>query len=139
MDKLISIENEVLCYEECLEHLVDEQLGGISIFDGRVRKSNLGKTVLFLEYECYEQMALKEMNSIANEVHARTNVSKIFMVHRTGRVDLTESAVLIGTSSKHRAEAIEATSLLIELLKERVPIWKKEHTADGHIWINARP
>jgi molybdopterin synthase catalytic subunit len=139
MKILVDIQQQKLSYEDCLKHITDDALGGISIFDGRVRKANLGKSILYLDYECYKPMALKEMTSIAKEVQKQTNVERIYMAHRTGRVGLKESAVLIGTSSIHRAEAITATSMLIELLKERVPIWKKEHTTDGHVWINARP
>ena len=109
--------------------------GAICTFTGIVRNSSRGQSVTHLEYEAYGEMAIAEMRKIAGEVAERWPEARIAFAHRTGRLEIGEASVIVSTSSPHRAEAIAACKWGIDRLKETVPIWKKEHAADGTFWI----
>ncbi len=109
--------------------------GALCLFVGVVRAENEGRRVLRLEYEAYEEMALREMEEIAAETCRRHPVTRLRIVHRLGRLELGETAVVVAVSSPHRAEAFAACRFAIDTLKARVPIWKKEHYADGSAWL----
>jgi molybdopterin synthase catalytic subunit len=104
--------------------------GGISIFQGITRNNFKGKKVSSLSYECYEQMALKEMNKIALEAQDKFGVKGVAMWHRIGNVPIEEASINIATIGEHRKECIKATEWCIDTLKARVPIWKKEFYID---------
>jgi len=91
--------------------------------------------VTHLEYEAFESMAVVEMRKIADEIAERWPEARVAMAHRTGRLEIGEPSVVVSTSAPHRAEAIAACKWGIDRLKESVPIWKKEHAADGTFWI----
>ncbi len=105
--------------------------GAVSLFLGTVRNVNDGRGVLFLEYEAYAGMAEREMQGIAEDAIARFGATRIDIVHRVGRLEIGEASVAIAASAPHRAAAMEACRFTIDTLKERVPIWKREHFADG--------
>jgi molybdopterin synthase catalytic subunit len=109
--------------------------GGICTFTGIVRDNSRGRTVTHLEYEAFESMALMQMRKIADEIAQRWPDARVAMIHRTGRLEIGEPSVVVSASAPHRAEAIEACRWGIDRLKESVPIWKKEHAADGTFWI----
>jgi molybdopterin synthase catalytic subunit len=121
--------------EALLQAVACPEAGASSLFLGTVRNHNLGKGVLYLEYECYEPMALKEMAKIITTAHARWDLHKIGIVHRVGRIEIGEAAVAIAVSSSHRKESIEALHFTIDTLKQTVPIWKKEYWQDGSMWL----
>ncbi|XP_034487838.1 molybdopterin synthase catalytic subunit [Drosophila innubila] len=107
--------------------IIDDGCGACSVFVGTTRDTFEGKKVISLEYEAYENMALKEMNKICSELRARwPNLKHIAIYHRLGTVPVREGSVVIATSSPHRAAALESVSFAIDQLKSRVPIWKKE-------------
>lgn len=109
--------------------------GAIVLFSGEVRNSHLGKDVLYLEYEALEPLANKMIQAIIDEAFLKWDLHKVRCVHRIGKVDCGESAVVIITSSAHRNEAYQANRYLIDNIKSRVPIWKKEFFTDGtHTW-----
>jgi molybdopterin synthase catalytic subunit len=113
--------------------------GAVAVFEGRVRNHHQGKAVTELVYESYGPMALKMMEEILQEAFEKWKVDKITAVHRTGPVPLGETAVWVGVASAHRAEAFEACRYLIDEIKMRVPIWKKETYGDGsQVWVNSR-
>lgn len=115
--------------------------GGVVQFFGVARRSShhSSKEVIRLEYEAYGPMAETEMESIFAEMRGRFGVEKAIVLHRIGKVELGEAAVAIGVAAEHRAEAFDACRFLIDELKSRVPIWKKEVYADGSEWVGCRP
>jgi molybdopterin synthase catalytic subunit/molybdopterin converting factor small subunit len=113
--------------------------GAVVVFDGIVRNNTRGRRTLFLVYEAYEEMALRQMRALAEEAVAAHGVRQVAMVHRLGRLEVGETSVLIAVSSAHRAQAFEACRWLIDTLKKTVPIWKKEHFEDGAVWADGEP
>lgn len=113
--------------------------GGIATFVGVVRRENLGKDVQLLEYSAHPPLALKEMEAICEEAVHRFGLVDAACLHRTGALRVGEIAVAIATSAPHRREAFEACSYVIDELKKRVPIWKKETTTDGTSWLGSTP
>jgi len=109
--------------------------GAVSLFLGTVRNVSAGKRVLFLEYEAYAGMAQREMEQIASDATSRFGVTRVEIVHRVGRVEIGEASVAIAVAAPHRAAAMDACRFVIDTLKTSVPIWKREHFADGAIWI----
>lgn len=109
--------------------------GGICTFTGIVRDNSRGRSVTHLEYEAFESMAVAEMRKIAGEIGDKWPEARVAMAHRTGRLEIGEPSVVVSASAPHRAEAIAACKWGIDRLKESVPIWKKEHAADGTFWI----
>jgi molybdopterin synthase catalytic subunit len=113
--------------------------GAIVMFDGIVRHHSRGRRTLHLEYEAYEEMALKQMRALAAEALERFAIRNLAMVHRLGRLEIGESSVFIAVFSEHRAAAFDACRFLIDTLKRTVPIWKKEHFEDGAVWADGEP
>lgn len=109
--------------------------GAICTFTGVVRDSSRGRSVTHLEYEAYAEMATSQMRRIGEEIAERWPDARVAMAHRTGRLEIGEASVVVAVSCPHRAEAIAACKWGIDRLKESVPIWKKEHAADGSYWI----
>ena len=119
------------------ERLQDRTCGAYVQFDGWVRDHNEGQKVLRLEYEVYEPMAVKEGLRIIGEARERFGVSNAFAIHRSGLMELSEVAVVVGVSSAHRAEAFDACRHIIDQVKTRLPIWKKEYYESGAAeWVN---
>jgi molybdopterin converting factor subunit 1 len=110
--------------------------GAVVVFDGIVRNNTRGRRTLFLVYEAYEEMALRQMRALAEEAIAVHGVRQVVLVHRLGRLEVGETSVLIAVSSAHRAHAFAASRWLIDTLKKTVPIWKKEHFEDGEVWAD---
>jgi len=110
--------------------------GAAVIFEGVVRDNTRGRRTLHLDYEAYEAMALKQMESLAVEVRARFGVRGASIVHRLGRLEIGETSVLIVVAAAHRGAAFEACRWIIDTLKKTVPIWKKEYFADGAVWAD---
>jgi len=110
--------------------------GALVLFDGVVRNHSRGRRTVFLEYEAYEEMALRGLQSLAEEAKKKFAIRNVLLVHRLGRLEIGESSVLIAVYSAHRAAAFDACRWLIDTLKKTVPIWKKEHFADGAVWAD---
>ncbi len=111
------------------------QDGAACLFVGVVRNEHEGRRVERLEYEAYEEMALPLMKEIAAEAKRRFSVTEVRLVHRVGRLEIGEASVAVAVASPHRAEAFDACRFAIDTLKAKVPIWKKEHYADGTAWL----
>ena len=128
---------ECLTPENYREQLRDSTCGGFSTFEGWVRNRNEGREVLELEYQAYEPLALKEGSRIVAEAVLRYGASKAFCIHRVGDLAIGELAVWVGVSAPHRDAAFAACRFIIDEVKHRVPIWKKEHYSDGNSgWVN---
>lgn len=109
--------------------------GAVATFIGLVRGSNLGKRVLFLEYEAYEPLAVRGLERIASEVQDAWPGVRLAVHHRTGRVELGDASIIIAAASAHRADAFAACRYTIERVKQIVPIWKHEHFDGGDVWL----
>lgn len=109
--------------------------GAIVIFDGVVRNHTGGRATVFLEYEGYEPMALKVMAGIGREIAARHAIGRIGIVHRLGRLEIGAASIAVVVAAPHRAPAFEAAREAMDLLKARVPVWKKEHFDGGEEWV----
>ena len=110
--------------------------GAAVIFEGVVRDNSRGRRTLYLDYEAYEAMALKQMKALALESRRRFEIRAASIVHRLGRLQIGETSVLIVVASAHRSAAFEACRWIIDALKKTVPIWKKEHFEDGAVWAD---
>jgi molybdopterin synthase catalytic subunit len=109
--------------------------GAVVIFEGIVREENLGRRVSFLEYEAFVPMAETEMERIAQEAEARWGPLSVAIAHRTGRLEIGELSLVVAVASPHRAEAFEGCRYIVDQVKERAPIWKKEVWEGGGEWI----
>lgn len=113
--------------------------GACVLFEGWVRDHNEGRAVERLEYEVYEPLAIKEGNAIIAEARRRWAIGNALCIHRSGPLELTDLAVLVGVASAHRDEAFAAARFIIDEAKRRLPIWKKEFYSDGAVeWVNCR-
>ena len=119
--------------------VVPESCGATVTLDGYVRRFTKGRETLYLVYEAYESMALKEMRKLAIEASSLFEIAHVAIVHRLGRLEIGETSVVISVASPHRRAAFEACEWLIKELKRTVPIWKKEVYADGEEWVEGDP
>jgi molybdopterin synthase catalytic subunit len=129
MFKLVSTPLESLNLKE---GLISPKAGAFCAFEGWVRNHNEGKQVEFLEYEAQEVLCQKEADKILGEVQKRFDVIALKCYHRVGKVAIGEMAVWVGVVAAHRDEAFQACRYIIDELKKRLPIWKKEFYVDGH-------
>lgn len=122
----------------CGSSLVDDGAGAYVTFEGWVRNKNDGRPVESLEYEAYQALAEKEGEKIVEEALERFAIRSARCVHRVGKLELGDMAVWVGVTAEHRGAAFEACKFIIDETKSRVPIWKREHYADGSVtWVNA--
>ena len=115
--------------------LLRDEDGAVVQFDGVVRNNTKGRATRYLEYECYEAMAIKVMADIGREIASTHSIGRIALVHRLGRMEIGESSVVVIATAPHRRPAFEAALEGINRLKKLVPIWKKEFFVDGEVWV----
>jgi len=133
------ITSNAIDLEALRQQLLDPSCGAYVQFDGWVRDHNEGQQVLRLEYEVYEPMAVKEGNRVIEEAIERFGIRNARGIHRSGLMELSDVAVVVGVSSPHRAAAFDACRYIIDQIKVRLPIWKKEYYANGHTeWVNCQ-
>ena len=113
--------------------------GALVVFEGIVRNQTRRRKVVCLDYEAYEEMALRQLDRLAGEAKERFGVRHVTMVHRLGRLQVSECSILIIVAAGHRAQAFEACRWLIDTVKKTVPIWKKETFVDGAVWADGEP
>ena len=121
---------------ELTARLLRGEDGAAVCFEGVTRNNTKGRATLYLEYECYEPMAVKTMAEIGRELARAYAIGRIGMVHRLGRLAISETSVAIAVTAPHRKPAFEAALEGINRLKRLVPIWKKEHFVDGEVWVD---
>ncbi len=129
------ITNEPLNVGEIARRVVPEECGAIVTLDGFVRRWTKGRETLYLEYEAYQPMALKEMEKLGASVRQQFDIAHVGIVHRLGKLEIGETSVVISVAAPHRRHAFEACEWIIKTLKRTVPIWKKEIYADGETWV----
>jgi MoaE-MoaD fusion protein len=110
--------------------------GAIVNFEGVARNNTKGRATRYLEYECYEAMAVKMMAQIGREIAGSHAIGRIAMVHRLGRLEIGEASVAVVVTAPHRKPAFEAALEGINRLKKLVPVWKKEYFVDGEVWVD---
>lgn len=135
----IKISPYVLEITSCIDWVMSPESGGIDVFVGTVRNATKGKTVVRLEFEAYEKMAIAEMEKIAEYAGNKWPIQKLLIHHRTGVLSVGEVPVIIAVSAAHRDAAFEGCRYVIDTLKQTVPIWKKEIFEDGEVWVAAHP
>jgi molybdopterin synthase catalytic subunit len=131
----LGLRETALSVDEVIDSVRRASAGGIAVFLGTVRDHNEGQAVSVLEYEAYAAMAEKELAAIADEIEREIPGVTLAVLHRVGRLQVGDVAVVCAASAAHRREAFRACSELIERIKVRVPIWKREHGAAGAHWI----
>lgn len=136
---VIALTREPIDADHLVRSAKEGEDGAVVVFDGIVRNNSRGRQTLHLDYEAYEEMALKQMNELATQARDRHGVRHVTIVHRLGRLAVGETSVLIVVASAHRAQAYEASRWLIDTLKKTVPIWKKETFVDGAVWADGEP
>ncbi len=133
------ISREKIDTQLAVDRLKHPEDGAAVVFEGIVRNNTRGRRTLYLDYEAYEAMALKEMESLAEQALTQFKVRDITIIHRLGRLEIGETSVLIVVASAHRGPAFDACRWLIDTLKRTVPIWKKEYFEDGAVWADGEP
>ena len=132
---LIRVTPDILDTNEAIAAVETPAAGAVNVFLGVVRNTNLGRRVQYLEYDAYPAMAEKVMRELAEEARARFGLEDVAVLHRTGRLEIAEASLLIAVSCGHRAESFEAGHWLVNEIKKKVPVWKKEVWEDGEAWI----
>jgi molybdopterin synthase catalytic subunit len=134
-EPLVALRAEPLSVDEATAYVTRAGAGAVCVFLGTVRDRNEGRPVVKLEYEAYASMALAEMRRIAEEIARGVPEVRLAVVHRTGALAVGDIAVVCAASAPHRGEAYAACRALIDRVKARVPIWKREHGPDGAYWV----
>jgi MoaE-MoaD fusion protein len=126
---------EPILIESVARRVVPPESGATVTLDGYVRQFTKGRETLYLIYEAYEEMALKEMKKLIDRAREHFAIANVGIVHRLGRLEIGETSVVISVAAPHRGAAFAACEWVIRELKRTVPIWKKEVYADGEQWI----
>jgi molybdopterin synthase catalytic subunit len=132
---LIRVTPDELNTAEAVQAVGSPAAGAINVFLGVVRDNNLGRKVQYLEYDAYPSMAERVMRELAEEAKERFGLEDCAVLHRTGRLEIGEASLLIAVSCGHRAASFEAGHWLVNEVKKKVPVWKKEVWEDGEAWI----
>lgn len=135
MTGLFEVRTTPLDPNEVIRAVSSRDVGGIATFVGLVRDQNQGQRVTLLEYEAYQGMAEKQMRKVAEQIQGEIAGVRLAALHRVGRLEVGDIAVVCAAASAHRAEALAACQLLIDRIKAEVPIWKREHGPDGPYWV----
>lgn len=130
-----AITEEKIDVSQLIAEVTEPRAGAIATFIGTVRELTHGKKTLYLEYEAYVEMAEKKLRQIGDEIQIEHPQAKVAIVHRIGRLEISDIAVAIAVSTPHRPAAFAACRYAIERIKEIVPIWKKEYWEDGSHWV----
>jgi len=131
----IAVSGSALSVDDVLAAVRDSGFGGIVVFLGTVRDRSRGKRVTHLEYEAYAEMAETKMREIAQRLETKHGPLRLVMHHRVGDLAIGDIAVIVAAGAPHRDAAFTAARAAIDELKTVVPIWKKEHSDDGAVWI----
>ena len=135
-DDIFQLVREPIDPGTLIVHLRAPKDGAIVTFDGFVRDQSHNRRTLYLDYEAYEPMALAKMREIAAQLHEKYRIHRVAIVHRLGRLAISETSVFIAVSAPHRAAAFDACRFAVDTLKRTVPIWKKEYFEDGAVWAD---
>lgn len=133
----IELTHDVIQTEEVYARVASKDAGAVVLFLGTVREMTAGRQTVALDYDAYPEMAIAQMETLAREAVDKWPVVKYAIVHRLGHLELGDVSVAVAVSTPHRRDAFEAGQFLIDELKVRVPIWKKENWSDGTTeWVH---
>lgn len=132
---MIEITREDFSVDDVLSRLRRRCTGALVTFVGVVRDESGGREVERIEIQVYEEMAMKQLENIRREAVERFGVDEVSVVHRFGSLKVSDNIMMIAVGAAHRAEAFEACRFVLENIKRRVPIWKKEITPEGDFWV----
>ena len=135
----VELTDRTLSLDRCINAVRGDGMGGLVTFTGMVRLHSRGTTIDHLEYEAYAPMAIKVMTQLCDEIEAEIPGTRLAVEHRVGHLKIGDVAVVIAAAAPHRAEAFTACRAMIDRLKDRVPIWKKEVGVDGEAWVGLGP
>ena len=136
---MIEITDKPITPQEFISRVTKEHNGAITVFMGTVRDFTDGRRLSYMEYDAYKEMAGKKIAEIVDEAKARWNTDDISVAHRTGRLELTETSVIVAVGTPHRPDAFAACRFIIDRIKETVPIWKKEVDEEGSgEWVEGK-
>lgn len=121
-----------------VERMQGDGDGAVIVFEGVVRDNTEGRQTLYLDYECYVPLAVRELELIGKDLLKQCDIHGIALVHRVGRLAIREASVAIVVVSAHRGQAYVASLAAIDDVKAKVPVWKKEHFADGEVWVEGQ-
>jgi molybdopterin synthase catalytic subunit len=132
---MIEITETDFSVDEVVNRIQTDEMGCIVTFIGIVRNNSNGKPVERIEIQIYEEMAVKQLDAIREEAISRFAIDDVSIVHRHGILKVSEKIMMIAVGAGHRVEAFDACRYVIDSIKEKVPIWKKEYTPDGEFWV----
>ena len=132
---MIRVTREAFSVDEVVASIRSGGMGAIVTFLGSVRNSSQGRDVDRIEIQVYEEMAVKQLQAIREDAITRFGVDDVSIVHRYGSLGVSENIMMIAVGASHRPEAFEACRYVLEAIKEKVPLWKKEFTPGGDYWI----
>ena len=132
---MLGLTEEPIDITALVDAVADPTCGALVTFAGMVRDHHEGQRVTGLEYQAYRPMAEKCLAELVEETRARWPEVRVAVLHRIGRLEIGEVSVALAVASPHRVEAYEASRLLIERIKVDLPIWKKEFTEEGVVWV----
>lgn len=130
----VDIQEDPLNLQETTDFVKHPEAGAVNMFVGTTRNHHDGKRVLELYYDCYGEMAIKELQKIADHMLEKHDLKRIWITHRMGLVPIGEASIILAVSSAHRKDAYAATEEAMNLIKQDVPIWKKERFENENVW-----
>ena len=132
---MVVIQDEPIMIDDLISAVSSREAGALVLFLGTVRDRNEGRRVVNLDYHAYGPMAESEMKALRKKALGKYEISDLGIVHRTGRHEIGDIAVAIAVAAVHREPSFDACRFMIDSLKKKVPIWKKERFAGGEVWI----
>ncbi len=132
---LFRVTDAPLQVDEVIATVAAPSCGAVATFIGKVRDSNAGRRVYWLDYEAYAPLAIRSFERIAEEARGRWPETRVAIHHRTGRVAIGDASIVIAAAAPHRTDAFAAARYAIERVKQIAPIWKREHFEGGEVWI----
>jgi len=133
--EMIRVTKEDFSVDEVLESIRSGSMGALVTFVGVVRDSSKGRRVDRIEIQVYEEMAKRQLEAIRDEAIERFGIEEVAIIHRHGSLKVSDNIMMIAVGGGHRREAFDACRYVLESIKERVPIWKKEITPEGEFWV----
>lgn len=134
----VGVQEEPLNLQEASDFVNHPEAGAVNVFVGTTRNHHDGKRVLELYYDCYREMAIKELRKVGEQMLEKHELKRFWITHRTGLVPIGEASIILAVSSAHRKDAFSATAEAMDLIKQDAPIWKKERFEDENVWKEER-
>ena len=135
---MIKIQEEDFSVDQIMREIHRDSMGGIVSFVGVVRNVSDSRPVVKMEIEVYRDMAIQQLSQIREYAIENFKVEEVAIIHRYGELNVSDNIMMIAVGGKHRAETFEACRYIIEEIKEKVPIWKKEYTPSGESWVEGK-